>query len=80
MVSGSYSNRLEDLVPQPATVGEEEPSAVELLIRRIQAIQEELSRTSDTSEEEQAFLEAAEDQLAALSRIRAVGVARHRRG
>ena len=79
-LSGSYSNRLEDLVPQPATVGEEEPSAVELLIRRIQAIQEELSRTSDTSEEEQAFLEAAEDQLAALSRIRAVGVARHRRG
>ena len=53
-------------------------TAVELLIQRIQAIQEELPRRSAVSDEEQAFLEAAEDQIAALSSIHA-GVARKRR-
>lgn len=78
-LSGSYSNKLEDLVPEPALDDVEQPSAVELLIRRIQAIQAEMPRDDSPSDEEQAFLEAAEDQMAALSRIHA-GVARNRRG
>ena len=78
-LSGSYSNKLEDLVPEPALDDVEQPSAVELLIRRIQAIQAEMPRDDTASDEEQAFLEAAEDQMAALSRIHA-GVARNRRG
>lgn len=78
-LSGSYSNKLEDLVPEPALDDVEQPSAVELLIRRIQAIQGEMPRDDSPSDEEQAFLEAAEDQMAALSRIHA-GVARNRRG
>lgn len=78
-LSGSYSNKLEDLVPEPALDDVEQPSAVELLIHRIQAIQAEMPRDDTASDEEQAFLEAAEDQMAALSRIHA-GVARNRRG
>ena len=68
-LSKSYSVKLEDLVPEEALALDAQggpPDAVELLIQRIQAIQEELARPS-TSEEEAAFLEAAEEQLAALS-------------
>lgn len=78
-LSKSYSNKLEDIVPTPALDAAcTQPSAVELLIKRIQAIQAELPRNT-VSDEEQAFLEAAEDQMAALSRIHA-GVGRNRRG
>ena len=78
-LSKSYSNKLEDIVPAPALDPvSAPPSAVELLIKRIQAIQAELPRNT-ASDEEQAFLEAAEDQIAALSRINA-GVGRNRRG
>ena len=78
-LSKSYSNKLEDIVPAQEVDENGQPkTAVELLIQRIQAIQEELPRRSAISDEEQAFLEAAEDQIAALSSIHA-GVARNRR-
>ena len=78
-LSKSYSNKLEDIVPAQEVDENGQPkTAVELLIQRIQAIQEELPRRSAISDEEQAFLEAAEDQIAALSSIHA-GVARKRR-
>ena len=70
-LSKSYSTKIEDLVPaEDLGVNEAQVSAVELLIKRIQAIQEELPPRSETSEEEQAFLEAAEDQIAAMHSIR----------
>ena len=73
----SYSNKLEDLVPAEALDENGRPqTAVELLIQRIQAIQKELPR-SPVSDDEQAFLEAAEDQLAAF---RSFGITRKRRG
>ncbi len=76
-LSKSYSNKLEDLVPAEALDENERPqTAVELLIQRIQAIQKELPR-SPVSDDEQAFLEAAEDQLAAF---RSFGITRKRRG
>ncbi len=78
-LSKSYSNKLEDIAPVPETAPQgQKLSAVELLIQRIQAIQAELPRNT-VSEEEQAFLEAAEDHIAALGGIRA-GAARNRRG
>lgn len=78
-LSKSYSTKLEDIVPaQEVDEQGRQKTAVELLIQRIQAIQEELPRRSAVSDEEQAFLEAAEDQIAALSSIHA-GVARKRR-
>ena len=78
-LSKSYSTKLEDIVSTPEVDENGQPqSAVELLIQRIQAIQEELPRRSGVSDEEQAFLEAAEDQIAALSSIHA-GAARKRR-
>lgn len=77
--SGSYSTKLEDIVPaQELDENGEQRSAVELLIQRIQAIQAELPHDT-VSEEEQAFLEAAEEQIEALSSIHA-GPARNRRG
>lgn len=70
-LSKSYSTKIEDLVPaEDLGVNEAQVSAVELLIKRIQAIQKELPPRSETSEEEQAFLEAAEDQIAAMHSIR----------
>lgn len=76
-LSKSYSNKLEDLIPAEALDENGRPqTAVELLIQRIQAIQKELPR-SPVSDDEQAFLEAAEDQLAAF---RSFGITRKRRG
>lgn len=70
-LSKSYSTKLEDIVPAEKLEEEgENVSAVELLIRRIQVIQSELHHDT-VSDEEQAFLEAAEDQIAALSSIHA---------
>lgn len=58
-LSRSYSDRLEEVAP----VTSEEPlPPVELLIRRIQAIQSELPRR-EVNENEEAFTEAAEEQL-----------------
>ena len=65
-LSGSYSTKLEDLtdVAQTTQTGEQK-SEVQLLIERIQKIQTQLPEHPDAmSEEEAAFTEAAEEQLA----------------
>lgn len=60
-LSKSYSSELEDLIPEEKVLeAGNPPNAVELLIRRIQLIQEELQQ-NHISEEEQAFLEAADE-------------------
>lgn len=65
-LSGSYSDKLEDLVSVPDTTPEgAAKSQAELLIERIRRIQEELP-SHDVSEEELAFTEEAERQYAAL--------------
>ena len=62
-LSKSYSNKLEDLTSDIEIEPEKKQSEVELLIQRIQEIQKELPRhTKDVSEDEEAFLEAAEEQ------------------
>lgn len=62
-LSHSYSNKLEDIAPVDETteLGEAK-SSVELLIERIQKIQDDLAHEAE-SEEEAAFTEAAEEQL-----------------
>ncbi len=71
-LSHSYSDRIEEVAPLSDTEGKTE---VELLIERIQKIQEELPDLSagHISEEEQAFNEAADQFFARNSR-------RHNRG
>lgn len=72
-LSKSYSNKIEDIVPVEELDECGKPiSAVEQLIQRIQVIQAELPHNT-VSEEEQAFLEAAEDQIAALSSVQMRG-------
>ncbi|MBR7063553.1 MAG: cation:proton antiporter [Treponema sp.] len=67
-LSGSYSNKLEDLVSvQEVTESGEEKTQLELLIERIQKIQEDLP-THSISEEEAAYTEAAESYFGSLSR------------
>ncbi len=61
-LSKSYSDKLEDLVPEESLPKGEEKTACELLIQRIQKIQEELAQES-VNEEEHAFTEAAEELL-----------------
>lgn len=59
-LSGSYSNKLEELVELPELTPDGRPKTqLELLIERIEKIQEELPRHG-VSEEERAFTEAAE--------------------
>ena len=63
-LSKSYSTKLEDLAPVPETTWQgETKSSLELLIERIQVIQEQLAQES-ISEEERAFNEAAEEHFA----------------
>lgn len=78
-LSKSYASTLEDRVPEAAVLSDgEQKSAVELLIARIQTIQRELeSEAGKASDEEQAFLDAAEEQLAAY-RCARPGAIRHR--
>ncbi|MBQ7160030.1 MAG: cation:proton antiporter [Treponema sp.] len=65
-LSKSYSNKLEDLVKVPETAPDgKEKSQLELLIERIQKIQEELPAHT-INEEEAAFNEAAENHRSAL--------------
>lgn len=65
-LSKSYSNDLDDVAPVTPEPGQ---NAVELLIAQIQAIQKELPDHSGVmSPNEQAFLEAAEEQYAMLGR------------
>ena len=66
-LSGSYSNKLEDLAPVNEISEEGVPKTeLELLIERIHKIQETLPSHSE-SEEETAFNAAADEQLKALS-------------
>ena len=69
-LSKSYSNKLEDLVPEvetKETTGTPKTD-VELLIERIQAIQSKLPKHDDPFyEDEKAFSEAAEEHYATLS-------------
>ena len=71
-LSGSYHTRLEDIIPEedlPASEGQR--STIELLIERIQKIQKELQPPNPLlSEEEEAFLEASENQYAAMEASR----------
>ena len=66
-LSHSYPATLEDIVPDE-DIPDKTANAVELLIQRIQAIQNDLGKES-ISAEEQAFQEAAEAQLAAMMSI-----------
>ena len=60
-LSKSYSSKLEDIVPEEKVLEEgKDNNPVELLIKRIQLIQEELHKDVP-SEEEQAFQEAADE-------------------
>lgn len=71
-LSGSYSDKLEDLVPVMALSKPETPKTdVELLIERIQKIQSELPiHSAALPEDEEAFLQAAEEQYAAAQVFR----------
>lgn len=69
-LSGSYSDKLEDLVQvEEKTEAGAVKSEAELLIERIRKIQEDLPLThSLNAENEQAFTEAAEEQFASVAR------------
>lgn len=70
-LSGSYSTKLEELTADIDLPEEQKLSEVEILIERIQAIQKKLPKHENTpSEEETAFMEAAEEQYAAFARTR----------
>ena len=60
-LSGSYSNRLEEMVPVPETDGDgRQKTEAEKLIERVNAIQKELATRQESSrEEEQVFTEEA---------------------
>lgn len=61
-LSKSYSNKLEDIVELPVEEDAPQKTEVELLIERIQRIQEELPKHNDPFyEDELAFSEAAEE-------------------
>lgn len=62
-LSGSYSNKIEELVTVPET-GEngQAKTQLELLTERIQAIQKELPEPTLAEEQERAFTDAAEEQ------------------
>jgi Kef-type K+ transport system membrane component KefB len=71
-LSKSYSKKIEDLVPvEEMTEDHRKKTEVELLIERIQKIQEELpSRlSSEITEEEYAFTQAAQEQYELTSRV-----------
>ena len=69
-LSGSYSNKIEDIVDVPVQDDQgNRKTSVDLLIERIHAIQEEIPKHS-VSEEEQAFTSAAEEQYEMLSPAR----------
>lgn len=64
-LSGSYSDKLDDIVPAPPET--EKLSDVEILIRKIREIQKEIpERESRLTEDEDAFSEAAEEQYEAV--------------
>jgi hypothetical protein len=65
--SGAYSDKLEDLVPEDELTPTDKPrTEVELLIERIQKIQEKIPLAATFNQEnEEAFDEAAEEHYAA---------------
>ncbi len=66
-LSGSYSDKLEDLVQvEEKTPDGTQKAPVELLIERIHAIQQTLPPPTITAENEKAFTEAAEEHLEAM--------------
>lgn len=71
-LSGSFSDKIEDIAPVEIvdTLGNPK-SEVEILIERINKIREELPEPEkqEISPEEQAFLEAADEQFEALSEL-----------
>ena len=79
-LSGSYSESLENIVLiETLTEDGKEKTAVEQLTERIQKIQEQLPEKGDSpSEDEQAFLEAAEEQYAAMLAARKKHFTRNR--
>ncbi len=79
-LSHSYDTTLEAIVPDEKLDADTKGlSAAELLIRRIQVIQDELAQNkTETSDDEQAFLDAADDQIAAFNRMHTKTL-RHRR-
>jgi Kef-type K+ transport system membrane component KefB len=71
-LSGSFSDKIEDVAPVSATDESGAPkSEVEILIERINKIREHLPSPEklEISPEEQAFLEAADEQFEALSEL-----------
>lgn len=68
-LSGSYNSRLEEIVSESElTDTGQKKTEVDMLIERLQKIQGDMSDEGrPASEEEAAFLEAAEDQLAAMA-------------
>ncbi len=66
-LSGSYSEKIEDIVPVEA---EDERSPLDVLIERINVIQRNIPDT--VSEEEKAFTEAAEEQYDTIRQTRYV--------
>lgn len=65
--SGSYSDKLEDLVPvEEIDLAGNPKTEVELLIERIQKIQEQIPPAELSEENEAAFDEAAEEHYAAI--------------
>lgn len=71
-LSGSFSDKIEDIAPIEVLDENGKPkSEVEILIERINKIREELPEPEkhEVSPEEQAFLEAADEQFEALSEL-----------
>ncbi len=79
-LAGAYSEKIEDLVSvEVITADGKAKNDAELLVERIQKIQKELPEKGDTpSEDEQAFLEAAEEQYAAMLAARRKPFSRNR--
>ena len=69
-LSGSYSNRIEEMVEVEETTSDgEKKTQLQLLIERINRIQEEMPKR-EIDENEQAFTSAAEEQYEAMMRPR----------
>ena len=71
-LSGSFSDKIEEIAPVETVTADGVPkSEVEILIERINKIRKDLPEPEkpDISLEEQAFLEAAEEQFEALSEL-----------
>jgi Kef-type K+ transport system membrane component KefB len=71
-LSGSFSDKIEDIAPVSETDADGKPrSEVEILIDRINKIREDIPEPEkiEMTPEEQAFLEAADEQFEALSEL-----------